>query len=560
MTQVVCANCGQVLRPTDKFCYNCGAKVVPIKMAEEVKAQEPAPETVKPVQKAPVQKPQEAQEERPKFHMDESMSWNTDGYPDAQKHVTEEADFSWEDSTAQDRIRKRQEEGRRALYEEQKARQAAKALEENATEIKLPEEGLEVPDFKAEPEPEPVAEEAPAVEEPAAQPSDDFSSYSEPEADDDYEVPTIESIEAAAEAEKAKDVDDEAKKAREVEKEIFGYTIDDVEEGSGNAKVIDKFYTYSKKNEEFQELLNQENDRLKGNRPAETASEEPVPEPEEKPEEVKPLTEEEAEGFVGVQFPETPMEAVVEEKTEEPEFLDGNFGKTDTVEPEEKPEEAVKPAAAVAASAALAAIAEKAKARAAEAEAKLGDEDEKLDDVSEKAEEVKEEIEEKFEDAAEKVEEAEEKADEKIFEFEEAAEEKVEDVKEEAEEKIEAVKEEVEEKTEEAKEEVEDAFNKVKEEVPEKAEETAEKAEEIPEEIKKEVEEEEHKLTYQDVFSDQTEKTPKHTFLKILAILILLLIILEVAAILIRRFAPDSAAGIQIQQIYEMLFSRFTGN
>ena len=68
---------------------------------------------------------------------------------------------------------------------------------------------------------------------------------------------------------------------------------------------------------------------------------------------------------------------------------------------------------------------------------------------------------------------------------------------------------------------------------------------------------EEHKLTYQDVFNEETEKTPKHTFLKVLAILILILIILEVAAILIRRFAPDSAIGLQIQQIYEMIFSRF---
>ena len=78
----------------------------------------------------------------------------------------------------------------------------------------------------------------------------------------------------------------------------------------------------------------------------------------------------------------------------------------------------------------------------------------------------------------------------------------------------------------------------------------------VEEEVKEE-QEDDHKLTYQDVFNEETEKTPKHTFLKILAILILILIILEVAAILIRRFAPDSAIGLQIQQIYEMIFSRF---
>ena len=127
MTQIVCANCGQALRPTDKFCYNCGAKVQPIKMKTEVEKAVPKPEPVKPVPVAPVkpEPPKEVQEERPKFHMDEAMSWNTDGYPETQRHVappTEEADFSWNDSSAQDRIRKRQEEGRKALYEEQQHR------------------------------------------------------------------------------------------------------------------------------------------------------------------------------------------------------------------------------------------------------------------------------------------------------------------------------------------------------------------------------------------------------------------------------------------------------
>ena len=48
MTQIVCANCGQALRPTDKFCYNCGAKVQPIKMKTEVEKAVPKPEPVKP--------------------------------------------------------------------------------------------------------------------------------------------------------------------------------------------------------------------------------------------------------------------------------------------------------------------------------------------------------------------------------------------------------------------------------------------------------------------------------------------------------------------------------
>ncbi len=133
MTQIVCANCGQALRPTDKFCYNCGAKVQPIKLKPEVEKEVPQAEPVKPapsvfktqVQQRPeVQRPEapkEVQEERPKFHMDEAMSWNTDGYPEAQRRPVqkpEEADFSWNGSSAQDRIKKRQEEGRATLFEE----------------------------------------------------------------------------------------------------------------------------------------------------------------------------------------------------------------------------------------------------------------------------------------------------------------------------------------------------------------------------------------------------------------------------------------------------------
>ena len=614
MTQVVCANCGQALRPTDKFCYNCGAKVVPIKMTPEVKAEEPKPEVIRNIPRTPVQRPQEAQEakpapeERPKFHMDESLSWNTDGYPEAQKHETEDANFSWNDSSAHDRIKKRQEEGRESLFEPEQPEEAAPKAEAEIADVvpaaedvlkaveaesamKAAEAEAEVQE-EAAPEAPAEPEEAPAEEVPAAEPEvtpAPFAAFagSDYEEEDDGEVPTIESIEAKA-AEEA-----EAAKAKEVEKEIFGYTIDDVDEDAGSAKVIDKFYTYSKKYEEFQQLLDQENERLRGSRPEEAVKTEvEAPEAEKaEPEEIKPLSAEEAEGFVGVQMPETPMEADATEETApeapaEPEeapaaeFLDGNFGKTDSVEEssaEEKPESDGKVAAAVgtvaASAAAFAKIADKVKAKNAE-----------------KFEFAKEKADEQFSEFSGKVEEAQAASDARVIEAQAASEAKAEEIanrfeaaREAAVEKAEAEKAEVEAKAEDFAEEVaadaeefkedvkedaadvkaeavEDSFNKVKEEVEDKAEETEAKTDEIPEEIKKEVEEEEHKLTYQEVFDQESEKASKHTFLKIIAILILLLIILEVVAILIRRFAPDSPAGLQIQQIYEMLFSRFTGN
>ena len=654
MTQVVCANCGQALRPTDKFCYNCGAKVVPIKMTPEVKAEEPKPEVIRNIPRTPVQRPQAAQEvkpepeERPKFHMDESLSWNTDGYPEAQKHETEEANFSWNDSSAHDRIKKRQEEGREALFEEEKPEQEASkagagiadevpaaeevvkavdaasvmpisegapAFEETAAEPEAEPEIQEAKPEVQEAEPEPVVQEAePEIQETPAAP---FAAYSEipAEEEDDGEVPTIESIEAEA----------EAAKAREVEKEIFGYTIDDVDsEEAENAKVIDKFYTYSKKNEEFQKLLDQENERLRGSRPEAAVKAEPeAPEAEAaEPEEIRPLSAEEAEGFVGVQMPETPMEAdateeaapeAVEEQEpeaeeQEPEaeeapaaeFLDGNFGKTDSIEEyrpedkEDKPESDGKVAAAVgtvaASAAAFAKIADKVKARNAEAknaekfefakeqEDEFSDFSGKVEDAQAAAEAKADEIANRFEAAreaaAEKAESEKAEAKAKAEDLKENVEAKAEDIKADVAAEAEEVKEEAEDLKAEAAEKVgdvkaeaadkaeavEDSFNKVKEDVEDKAEEIKAKADDIPEEIKKEVEEEEHKLTYQEVFDQESEKTSKHTFLKIIAILILLLIILEVVAILIRRFAPDSPAGLQIQQIYEMLFSRFTGN
>ena len=524
MTQVVCANCGQALRPTDKFCYNCGAKVVPIKMTPEVKAEEPKPEVIRNIPRTPVQRPQEAQEakpapeERPKFHMDESLSWNTDGYPEAQKHETEDANFSWNDSSAHDRIKKRQEEGRESLFEPKQPEEAAsKAEAEIADEVPAAEDVLKAVEAEsamkaaeeapaaepetAEAEPEvqeEAAPEAPAEPEeaPAAEPEvipAPFAAFagSDYEEEDDGEVPTIESIEAKA-AEEA-----EAAKAKEVEKEIFGYTIDDVDEDAGSAKVIDKFYTYSKKNEEFQQLLDQENERLRGSRPEEAVKAE-APEAEKaEPEEIKPLSAEEAEGFVGVQMPETPMEAdateeAAQEAIEEPEaeaaaevqeeaapeapaepeeapaaeFLDGNFGKTDSVEEssaEEKPESDGKVAAAVgsvaASAAAFAKIADKVKAKNAE-----------------KFEFAKEKADEQFSEFSGKVEEAQAASDARVIEAQAASEAKAEEIanrfeaaREAAVEKAEAEKAEVEAKAEDFAEEVAADAEEFKEDVKEAA-------------------------------------------------------------------------------------------
>lgn len=655
MTQIVCANCGQALRPTDKFCYNCGAKVQPIKMKPEVEKAVPKPAPVKTApsvlkQQAPqrpevpekVQEsvPEKAPEERPKFHMDEAMSWNTDGYPEAKRHPVEnpeETDFTWSDSTAQDRIRMRQEEGRESLYEKEAEKPIMEDAEDDTVRFFDAPEAEEVvksvdaestvpvddfrPDasFEEAVEEGPEKEEAPLeAEEPEAEPEPEktpaesfreaykmaVEDTSSAEADDDYVVPTIESIEKDA----------EEAKARQAEKEIFGYTLDDIDSGarpeaSGGAQVIDKFYTYSKKQEEFQALLDQENEKLKGNRPDAVKAESTIQDELDKAvasvEETAPEKPVETGGFVGVQLPETPesVEAFTEPAAERPapedaykaptaedaykapaaeqsvEFLGGNFGKADDITrnaesqvSDDKSAAANTVAAAAGAvaagAAAIAAAREKAKARV-EAE-RTSDHVSTEVPVMPQSETAVQEPEvpaapETEESAAEPAPAAEAPAEEKSGEMlfsevvtEESEKEREKSLAEAAEEaaiaKAAEIKAEKEAADKVTAEEVKAHLEEEQKSVDAVVEETSKPEEEAGKEAS---EEDEHKLTYQDVFNEETEKTPKHTFLKVLAILILILIILEVAAILIRRFAPDSAIGMQIQQIYEMLFSRF---
>ena len=67
------------------------------------------------------------------------------------------------------------------------------------------------------------------------------------------------------------------------------------------------------------------------------------------------------------------------------------------------------------------------------------------------------------------------------------------------------------------------------------------------------------KLKYQDVVAHDTEekqaeKRKKHRFLKFLLVILTILICLEIAIICIKQFAPESAAGLKVQEIYDSLF------
>ncbi|MGI6211352.1 MAG: zinc ribbon domain-containing protein [Anaerovoracaceae bacterium] len=69
-------------------------------------------------------------------------------------------------------------------------------------------------------------------------------------------------------------------------------------------------------------------------------------------------------------------------------------------------------------------------------------------------------------------------------------------------------------------------------------------------------------LSFNDVFSEEeepAEKPKKHTGLKVAAIILCILIVLEICIICIRQFAPDSAIGTQILSIYNSIFGGITG-
>ena len=70
---------------------------------------------------------------------------------------------------------------------------------------------------------------------------------------------------------------------------------------------------------------------------------------------------------------------------------------------------------------------------------------------------------------------------------------------------------------------------------------------------------EERRKDFDAVFNSGDEPEKKHTLLKIIMFLLILLILLEAVVIGLKMFAPDSAASMKIQEIYNTIFSRFIG-
>ena len=74
------------------------------------------------------------------------------------------------------------------------------------------------------------------------------------------------------------------------------------------------------------------------------------------------------------------------------------------------------------------------------------------------------------------------------------------------------------------------------------------------------------RITFQDVFKDEIQaekednkkKPKKHTGLKILAIILCVLIVLEIIVICIKTFAPDSAASVALQDLFNAVYGRLS--
>ncbi len=233
MAELFCRNCGQPLRDTDNFCPNCGTRVA----REEAEApsasvwadEEPpspqeshyaAPEE-KAAQSVQTDAPEDAeklsgeeeiQKNREAFHIDD-FDWGNSDYPSDHPHKTEDIDFNWHT-----------------------------APEPSAPRAERPSISAQ----GAQTKPEAPASEGAAAEA-GSQPEDNTEGIAE-------------SVKAAASEEF--DWSDEPAVTETHEENGVPSRIE------RDLDAIDTFYTYSQKNEEFQQILNKEYDRIRQETPA----------------------------------------------------------------------------------------------------------------------------------------------------------------------------------------------------------------------------------------------------------------------------------------------------
>ena len=299
-----CTNCGKKLYDGDRFCGNCGRKV---------RSDAPAP---KPVSSDVVFNPPfkvEAErrtseiyrgfasetpaEEKPRRTEPVSFDWNLDGFPKENKK-TEDINFNW-DSVIERRNQQKREEQK--VEERHTAplpvvdKIDIRGMQEAEEDVRvrtplfvepLPEKKEDEPFFvehtvpvKEEPEAAaPLVQEEPAVQEEAV-PVKDVTPL-EPGMEEIVQIPDIPDLilpetpvvqpaEEDMAVPEAEEDEEPPMTAEELERELFGENYRGIgamapEESMKSTAQLEKFYTYNKKNEEFQQLLDQEYERLRG--------------------------------------------------------------------------------------------------------------------------------------------------------------------------------------------------------------------------------------------------------------------------------------------------------
>ena len=271
-----CKECGKLLGSGDKFCPECGTKVT----VEKPKAAPLEPMFFVEKREEPVV------EKRTKtvIHHDE-FNWDLDGYP-TEKRKTEAVDFDWA-SVLEDKVRQASPKPVEPRESKQEMQDPLGEMPKTVEELlaALPEEVLEVVE---EPVDEPVA-----VVEPETVPEAEV----EPEA--------VEEAESVSETEEEKEI--EVKSLEQIIEDFGEGPMDEptrlIDKSQMKADNADRFYVFSKKQAEYQNLLDQEYDRIQSSL-QEKAAEEETP----------ALTVEEILGTVE----KKPMEALAEEPAEVP--------------------------------------------------------------------------------------------------------------------------------------------------------------------------------------------------------------------------------------------------
>ncbi len=281
-----CTNCGKKVYEGDRFCAHCGTKV---------REEHPAP---KPVSSDVVFNPpfkieadrrtseiyrgfvsEAAADEKPRQTEPVSFDWNLDGFPQETRR-TEEVNFNW-DSVIERRNQQKRDEQK---VEERHTAPLPVVDKIDIRGMQEPEAGVRVrtplfvetvkeaiaPAVETAPTEElaPAAETAPAEELPVIE---EIPELVLPE-DRPMEHVASEAVHAAEESVSTEAEPDGGEEppmtAEELERELFGENYKGIgamapEETVKNTAQLEKFYTYNKKNEEFQQLLDQEYERLR---------------------------------------------------------------------------------------------------------------------------------------------------------------------------------------------------------------------------------------------------------------------------------------------------------